>query len=86
MQRPGARTARELLTRYATLRIAHAERATERTARGLEEVGRALCALTGAADLDAAVAEADAVLAADRARRGAARRDPGGGDALSLAV
>ncbi|MFJ9539646.1 DUF5133 domain-containing protein [Streptomyces sp. NPDC101225] len=70
---------RSLLTRYASLRIAQAEREKPQTARELTEVGRALCAMMGTASVEAAIAEADALLIASRRPAG-----PDGG--LSLAV
>ncbi|WP_320772889.1 DUF5133 domain-containing protein, partial [Streptomyces sp. CRN 30] len=63
---PDPKVVRQLLTRYATLRIAHAEKETPRTAQGLTEVGEALCTLMGEAEVDAAIAAADEALAAGR--------------------
>ncbi|MEU6607235.1 DUF5133 domain-containing protein [Streptomyces shenzhenensis] len=64
---PDPKVVRKLLTRYAVLRIAQAERPTPAAARDLAEVTRGLCAMTGTADIREAIARADALLA--RARR-----------------
>ncbi|MYQ64706.1 protein of unknown function [Streptomyces sp. SolWspMP-5a-2] len=69
---------RTLLTRYATLRIAQARRESPSASRELAEVGQALCALTGAATVEDAVAAADALLDAGAA--------PSGDGELPLAV
>jgi hypothetical protein len=58
---------RKLLTRYATLRIAQAERPTPSAARELADVSRSLCAMTGTVHVREAIARADALLS--RARR-----------------
>ncbi|WP_324788239.1 DUF5133 domain-containing protein [Streptomyces sp. H51] len=76
---PDPKAVRTLLTRYATLRIAQAERESPEIAREARAVGDRLCAMTGAADLDEAIARADALLLASRR---AGRADGG----LSLAV
>ncbi|MEU5512566.1 MULTISPECIES: DUF5133 domain-containing protein [Streptomyces] len=85
MLAPDPKVVRELLTRYATLRIAQAERFSPAAARELEDVGRTLVAMTGASGIHEAVALADALL--DQARR-APGRAPGaeGESGLSLAV
>ncbi|WP_435878227.1 DUF5133 domain-containing protein [Streptomyces bobili] len=62
---PDPKTVRTLLTRYASLRIAQAERETPRTARELEDVVYTLCVLMATSDVRAAVAAADALLAAE---------------------
>lgn len=60
---------RTLLTRYASLRIAQAERGTPRTTRELADVSRRLCAMTGATDVREAIERADALLSAARRMR-----------------
>ena len=75
---PDPKVVRTLLTRYASLRIAQAEREKPQAARELADVSRALCAVMGVASVEDAIAKADALLIASR---GAA-----GGDGLSLAV
>ncbi|MGX2993154.1 DUF5133 domain-containing protein [Streptomyces sp. JNUCC 64] len=65
MQTPSPEVLRDLLTRYATLRIALAERERPALRRSLASVSRALCEATGTDDLRAAVAAADEALARD---------------------
>ncbi|MGV9691990.1 DUF5133 domain-containing protein [Streptomyces sp. NPDC003444] len=67
MLTPDPRTLRSLLTRYADLRIAEA-RGEKRDGQLLEDVSRALCAATGTTRVEDALAAADALLAAARAR------------------
>ena len=74
---PDPKVVRTLLTRYASLRIAQAEREKPQTARELADVSRALCATMGASSVEDAIAKADALLIASR------RAADGG---LSLAV
>ncbi|MEW2046744.1 DUF5133 domain-containing protein [Streptomyces sp. NPDC005476] len=78
---PDPKVARTLLTRYATLRIAQAERDTPQTARELRDVTYTLCVLMGTADVREAVAAADALLEPAAA---VPAHHPGSG--LSLAV
>ncbi|WP_109003803.1 DUF5133 domain-containing protein [Streptomyces rishiriensis] len=59
---PDPKVARTLLTRYATLRIAQAERETPQAARELQDVTYTLCVLMGTPDVRQAVAAADALL------------------------
>ncbi|MFF9140793.1 DUF5133 domain-containing protein [Streptomyces albogriseolus] len=82
---PDPKTVRQLLTRYATLRIAQAERPTPAVAGELEEVTRRLCVTMGTAGIHDAVARADDLLARARADRG---RSPeaNGESGLPLAV
>lgn len=54
---------RQLLTRFAIARIAHAEKETADTARELAEVTSALCAAMGRTSIYEAIAAADAWLA-----------------------
>ena len=70
---------RSLLTRYASLRIAQAEREKPQAARELADVSRALCTTMEASSVEDAIAKADALLIA-------ARRAAGGDGGLSLAV
>jgi len=76
---PDPKVVRTLLTRYASLRIAQAERERPQTARELADVSRALCTAMGAASVEDAIVKADALLIA-------AWRAAGGGAGLSLAV
>ncbi|MFF4255866.1 DUF5133 domain-containing protein [Streptomyces sp. NPDC001663] len=76
---PDPKVVRTLLTRYASLRIAQAEREKPQAARELAEVSRALCTLTGAGSIHEAIAKADALLLAPR-------RTTDEEDGLSLAV
>ncbi|MER6956733.1 MULTISPECIES: DUF5133 domain-containing protein [unclassified Streptomyces] len=59
---PDPKAARTLLTRYATLKIAQAERERPQTACELQDVTYTLCVLMGTADVREAVAAADALL------------------------
>ncbi|WP_329223224.1 DUF5133 domain-containing protein [Streptomyces sp. NBC_01485] len=82
---PDPKVARTLLTRYATLKIAHAEWERPQTARELRDVTYTLCVLMGTADVREAVAAADALLdsaASPPAKDGAKDGESG----LSLAV
>ncbi|MET7982050.1 MULTISPECIES: DUF5133 domain-containing protein [unclassified Streptomyces] len=68
---PDPKVVRRLLTRYAALKIAYAEKETPETARGLEDVTYTLCVMTGTTRVREAVAAADALLVAGEERRGA---------------
>jgi pyruvate/2-oxoglutarate dehydrogenase complex dihydrolipoamide dehydrogenase (E3) component len=61
---PDPKVVRQLLTRYASLRIAQAEREREVTTRELEDVVYTLCVMMAATDIHEAVAKADALLLA----------------------
>jgi hypothetical protein len=61
---PDHRVARQLLTRFAIARIAHAEKETPGTARELAEASRSLCAMTGRTCVYEAIAAADELLLA----------------------
>ena len=63
---PDPKAVRKLLTRYAVLRIAHAERQRPQTAAELNDVSYTLCVMTGTTDIREAIVEADALLAAER--------------------
>ncbi|WP_347336119.1 DUF5133 domain-containing protein [Streptomyces sp. Root264] len=71
-----------MLTRYATLKIAQAERETPQAARELQDVTYTLCVLMGTSDVREAVAAADALLESVPQTRTSAE----GSDGLSLAV
>ncbi|GGW94438.1 DUF5133 domain-containing protein [Streptomyces malachitofuscus] len=82
---PDPKVVRQLLTRYATLQIAQAERHTPAAARELKEVSHTLCVMMGASGVHDAIAQADALLVRTRPAPGrAAQAD--GGNGLSLAV
>ncbi|MGW0109853.1 DUF5133 domain-containing protein [Streptomyces cellulosae] len=85
MLAPDPKVVRQLLTRYATLRIAQAERQTAAVAEELEDVTRRLCVTMGTVGIHDAVARADDLLT--RARTDL-RRSPeeDGESGLSLAV
>lgn len=76
---PDPKAVRSLLTRYASLRIAQAERERPATARELEDVSYTLCVMMGTTDVREAVARADALLLA------AGRADLDGENSLPLA-
>ncbi|POX46429.1 DUF5133 domain-containing protein [Streptomyces sp. Ru72] len=59
---PDPKAVRRLLTRYASLRIALAERETPEAVRELADVSYTLCVMTGTKDVRDAVAAADALL------------------------
>ncbi|MFF7445413.1 MULTISPECIES: DUF5133 domain-containing protein [unclassified Streptomyces] len=59
---PDPKVVRELLTRYASLRIADAERGNPVTTRELEDVSYTLCVMMGTTCVHEAVAKADALL------------------------
>lgn len=61
---PDPKAVRRLLTRYASLRIAQAERERPATARELDDVSYTLCVMMGTTDVGEAVARADALLPA----------------------
>ncbi|MEU6810025.1 DUF5133 domain-containing protein [Streptomyces sp. NPDC046831] len=82
---PDPKAVRTLLTRYASLKIAQAEREREETARELDDVSYTLCVMMGTNRLDDAIAKADALLVASGRMAGVAA-DPDGESGLSLAV
>ncbi|MGX1567145.1 DUF5133 domain-containing protein [Streptomyces sp. NPDC055506] len=59
---PDRKVVRELLTRYASLRIAQAERHVPTAARQLEDVSYTLCVMMGTSVIHDAIAKADALL------------------------
>ncbi|MFC7916549.1 DUF5133 domain-containing protein [Streptomyces sp. NPDC057386] len=82
---PDPKTVRILLTRYATLKIAQAERERATAARELEDVSYTLCVLMGCTSVKDAITKADALLlGAGRGRAETAGKD--GESGLSLAV
>ncbi|WP_030185384.1 DUF5133 domain-containing protein [Streptomyces violaceorubidus] len=87
MLEPDPKVVRELLTRYASLRIAHAERQRPATARELADVSYTLCVMMATTGVHDAVAKADALLLA---KGGTAPQAPpaeaNGESGLSLAV
>jgi pyruvate/2-oxoglutarate dehydrogenase complex dihydrolipoamide dehydrogenase (E3) component len=84
---PDPKVVRELLTRYASLRIAQAERERPAAARELADVSYTLCVMTATTSIHDAVAKADALLLAKGRTPDAARAaDPDGESGLSLAV
>jgi hypothetical protein len=79
---PDPKVVRQLLTRYATLRIAQAERHSPAAARELQDVSDTLCMMMGTPRVHDAIARGDALLA--RTRPATDRAD--GGSDLPLAV
>jgi hypothetical protein len=61
---PDPKVVRRLLTRYAALKIAYAEKETLETARRLEDVTYTLCVMTGTTSVRDAVVVADGMLVA----------------------
>ncbi|CAM5583803.1 hypothetical protein STENM327S_06348 [Streptomyces tendae] len=87
MLEPDPKVVRELLTRYASLRIAHAERPRPTTARELADVSYTLCVMTASTSVHDAVAKADALLLAKgQVSPQAHPVDANGENGLSLAV
>jgi hypothetical protein len=82
---PDPKVVRTLLTRYASLRIAQAEREREATARELEDVSYTLCVMMGTTDIHDAVGKADTLLA-EAGRAPVDTTDPDGENGLRLAV
>jgi hypothetical protein len=72
---PDPKVVRRLLTRYATLRIAEAERGNPATTVELGDVSYTLCVMMGTTDIQDAIAKADALLL-DAGRAKAAAREP----------
>ncbi|MFE9877884.1 DUF5133 domain-containing protein [Streptomyces sp. NPDC005784] len=68
---PDPKVVRRLLTRYAALKIAYAEKETLETARRLEDVTYTLCVMTGTTSVRDAVVAADALLVAGGNRQDA---------------
>jgi hypothetical protein len=83
---PDPKVVRRLLTRYATLRIAQAERESLAAARELEDVSHTLCVMMGSVSIRDALAKADALLEAAGRRAVTTTTDPDGETGLQLAV
>ncbi|MFJ8200734.1 DUF5133 domain-containing protein [Streptomyces sp. NPDC096152] len=81
---PDPKVVRTLLTRYASLKIAQAERERAETARELEDVSYTLCVMMGTTGIDEAIDRADALLLAPRDIADVVTDAEG--DGLSLAV
>ncbi|MFI1752962.1 DUF5133 domain-containing protein [Streptomyces sp. NPDC020571] len=87
MLEPDPKVVRELLTRYASLRIAQAERPRHATVRELTDVSYTLCVMMATTSVHDAVAKADALLLAKGRTAPQARPvDANGETGLSLAV
>ncbi|WP_395570680.1 DUF5133 domain-containing protein [Streptomyces sp. BK79] len=87
MLEPDPKVVRELLTRYASLRIAQAESQRPETARELADVSYTLCVMTATTSIRDALAKADALLLAKGRMPDTVRvADPEGESGLSLAV
>ncbi|MET9196158.1 DUF5133 domain-containing protein [Streptomyces olivaceus] len=88
MLEPDPKVVRELLTRYASLRIAQAERETPEAARELADVSYTLCVMMATTSVHDAVRKADALLLAKgrTAPEAGAAADPEAESGLSLAV
>lgn len=82
---PDPKVVRTLLTRYASLKIAQAERERAETARELEDVSYTLCVMMGTTSVHDAIARADALLLAS-GRTADVTTDTDGDNGLSLAV
>lgn len=83
---PDPKTVRRLLTRYATLRIAQAERHSPVAARELEDITYTLCVMTGTAGIREAVTRADALLAQEQTAPAGRTTDPDGEKGRCLTV
>lgn len=86
---PDPKVVRQLLTRYATLQIAQAERHSPTAARELEDVCYTLCVMMATSGIDEAVARADALLVRRAPEPGPGRTsgaEADGENDLSLAV
>ncbi|KES08295.1 hypothetical protein BU52_04535 [Streptomyces toyocaensis] len=82
---PDPKVVRRLLTQYATLQIAQAERHSPVAARELEDVSYTLCVMMGTSAVHDAIARADALLGLTPPAPGRAAEADGEND-LSLAV
>ncbi len=78
---PDPKVVRELLTRYASLRIAQAESHHPAAARELEDVSYTLCVMMGTSAIHEAIAKADALLLTKGRSETA---DPDGENGLTL--
>ncbi len=82
---PDPKIVRTLLTRYASLKIAQAERERADAARELEDVSYTLCVMMGTTSIHDAIVRADALLLAT-GRTAEAAQGTDGDSGLSLAV
>ena len=82
---PDPKVVRHLLTQFASLKIAQAERERPATARELEDVSYTLCVLMGTTSVYDAIARADALLLAANAPQ-LQTSETDGDNGLSLAV
>ncbi|MFF1274352.1 DUF5133 domain-containing protein [Streptomyces marokkonensis] len=82
---PDPKAVRRLLTQYATLQIAQAERHSPTAARELEDVSYTLCVMMGTSAVHDAIARADALLGLTPPAPARAAEADGEND-LSLAV
>jgi hypothetical protein len=86
---PDPKVVRKVLTRYASLRIAQAEKETPATVRELEDVSYTLCVMMATNSVGEAVVKADALLLAGGRPAGVPAglaADADGESDLSLAV
>lgn len=83
---PDPKTLRQLLTRYATLQIAQAERPSSAVARELGDVTYTLCVMTGTAGIREALTRADALLTRERRLPEGRTADPDGESGRCLTV
>ncbi|MEV6025986.1 DUF5133 domain-containing protein [Streptomyces sp. NPDC052036] len=81
---PDLKVVRGLLTRYASLRIALAERDTPEGAQELEDVSYTLCVMMGTRTVQEAVEAADALLTAGTGQ--VTSREADGESGLPVAV
>ncbi|KUJ58105.1 DUF5133 domain-containing protein [Streptomyces sp. NPDC093228] len=72
---PDSKVVRGLLTRYASLQIALAERETPERVRELEDVSYTLCIMMGTRSVFDAISAADALLGAEARVVGAQESD-----------
>ncbi|MEV5545666.1 DUF5133 domain-containing protein [Streptomyces sp. NPDC052309] len=86
MLEPDPKVVREVLTRYASLRIAQAERERPATARELADVSYTLCVMMATTSIHDAVAKADALLLAKGRTAVAEAAESEGEKDLPLAV
>lgn len=81
---PDPKVVRKLLTRYASLRIADAERGDPATTRELEDVSYTLCVMMGTTGIRDAVAKADTLLLGVGRTASAVREPVGRGGLLAV--
>lgn len=81
---PDPKVVRKLLTRYASLRIADAERGNPATTRELEDVSYTLCVMMGTTGIRDAVAKADTLLLGVGRTASAVKEPAGRGGLLAV--